>query len=78
MNVAPITVFGYARRQWSFPLPLPLPLLGIFGAQALPLSGGDFPWSDELDHACLAEYIGAAPYTEVRLHTHLSRGFRDA
>ena len=53
-------------RQWSFPLPLPLPLLGIFGAKKLPLSGGDLPWSDELEHACLAEFIGLAPYSEVR------------
>ena len=54
-----------ACRQWSFPLPLPLPLLGIFGAKKLPLSGGDLPWSDELEHACLAEFIGLAPYSEV-------------
>lgn len=60
-----------ACRQWSFPLPLPLPLLGVFGAKALPLSGGNFPWSDELEHACLAEYIGAAPYSEVCLYNHL-------
>ena len=53
-------------RQWSFPLPLPLPLLGIFGAKKLPLSGGNLPWSDELEHACLAEFIGLAPYSEVR------------
>lgn len=52
-------------RQWSFPVPLPLPLLGIFGAKQLPLNGGSFPWSDELEHACLAEFIGAAPYSEV-------------
>ena len=55
-------------RQWSFPLPLPLPLLGIFRAKQLPLSGGSFPWSNELEHACLAEFIGAAPYSEVLFH----------
>ena len=58
------TGFGTCR-QWSFPLPLPLPLLGIFGAKKLPLSGGNLPWSDELEHACLAEFIGLAPYSEV-------------
>ena len=62
----------HACRQWAFPLPLPLPLLGIFGAKELPVNGGKFPWSDELEHACLAEAIGAAPYSEVPafLHVH--------
>lgn len=69
---------GDTCRQWSFPLPLPLPLLGVFGAKALPLSGGDLPWSDELEHVCLAEYIGAAPYSEVHRHTHLLRDFKHA
>lgn len=61
----PIEQFCTYCRQWSFPLPLPLPLLGVFGAKELPANGGDLPWSDELEHACLAEYIGAAPYSEV-------------
>lgn len=53
-------------RQWSWPVNLPLPLLGIFGAKTLPADGAGVPWADELEHYCLAEKIGIAPYSEVR------------
>ena len=45
---------------------LPLPLLGIFGARTLPADGAGVPWRDELEHHCLAEKIGIAPYSEVQ------------
>ncbi|CAL5224815.1 g7564 [Coccomyxa viridis] len=69
----PLAQVYYSPKQWAFPLPLPLPLLGIFGAKQLPPSGGSFPWSDELEHACLAEFIGAAPYSEAVFYHKASK-----
>ncbi len=61
-----LTNFVMCPRQWSWPINFPLPLLGIFGAKTLQNGATNLPWADELEHTSLSEYIGVAPYCEVR------------